>query len=130
MLFVFYVNILTPSIINTKYTVFMPAHCVYSTKNLIYLTLFPSPFLNRARLFLFVNIIKVGFLVYLFLLVVLASILFFLFRFNLGFASFGYHFLVLHRFSYLRWTSNDFGFFPTSVGKSTFNKKRKLRGIN
>ena len=40
----------------TKYTIFMPAHCVYSIKNAIYLTFFPSPFTNRASLFFFVNI--------------------------------------------------------------------------
>ena len=40
------------SVINTRYKMFMPTYCVYSSTNPIYLNLFPSPFTNRAIPFL------------------------------------------------------------------------------
>ena len=39
----FHVNNLTPSLINTKYKIFMSTHFVYLTNNLIYLALFLVP---------------------------------------------------------------------------------------
>lgn len=78
MQFVFYVNNITSSVINTKYTIFMPTHHVYSTNTPIYLTLFPGPYLSRASTFLLVNIpfyFRQRFFCLFVLLVVFASIL-------------------------------------------------------
>ena len=71
---------LTPSIsiMCTKYTMFMPAYCLFSTNNPIYFILFPSPLRNMEKPFLFVNInfffLSQLFFVSLLLLVVLVSI--------------------------------------------------------
>ena len=51
----FFVINLTPSIINVEYTIFMYTPCAYSTKDPIYLTLFPSPSTSRESQFLFDN---------------------------------------------------------------------------
>ena len=66
----------------------MPAHCVYSIKNAIYLTFFPSPFTNRAiQVYSFLSTLlsifhKDFFFVSSFLLVVLVFLLGFLFLFG------------------------------------------------
>ena len=44
-------------------------------------------------------------------------VLIFLFRFSLTFVSFGFLFFLLLQFSFLRWNSNDFRFFHTSIRK-------------
>ena len=86
MQIVFYVNNLTPSIINTKCTAFMPAHCVYSTNTPICVTLFPSPF-NFQQYFLFLTKVF-SFICFYWLFWYQFGI--FLFKFNLIFVSFGY----------------------------------------
>ena len=63
----FYLNNFTTSIINTQNKIIMSVHCVYFTNSPIYLTLFPSPFANRATPFLFVNICFCFFFVFFFL---------------------------------------------------------------
>ena len=96
---VFYVNNITLSVINHKYNIFMPAHCVYFTNSPIFLTLFLSAFTNKETIFSF------------------ASISFFdkdfffqfwcvLFRFNLTFVSFGYLFLDLLQLPFAKGTRN------------------------
>ena len=54
---VFSVDSLTPSIINTKYTMFMHTHCTYSTNNPSYLNIFPTDSTIRGSQFLFTNTI-------------------------------------------------------------------------
>ena len=71
------------SIINIKYKILMSTHRVYSTNNPICLNYFSSPFTNRASLFLFFNILSLfnkDFFISMFLLVVLLSIWFVMFK--------------------------------------------------
>ena len=88
--FIFYVHNLTSRIIFTKYTIFIKPNCAYFTNNPIYLILVSSPSTTKGSQLLFVNIDffhwqTFFFFISLFLLIVLISILFFLFRFNLIF---------------------------------------------
>ena len=53
---IFYVNDLTPSIINTRYAIFMHAQCVYSANNPTSLALYRSSSTTMGSQFLFVNI--------------------------------------------------------------------------
>lgn len=128
---VFWVNNLTPSNTNTKYTIFKPAHCVYLINTSIYLTLFRSPFLSRAYPSLFINITfcfwKRFFLFISFYWLFWLQCWFFLFRFNLIFVSFGFIFLDLW------WTSGSFRFFPLwkrgnekELTNRTFNENSTL----
>ena len=45
---VFYVNYLSLNMINSNYKIFIPAHSTYFTNKLIYLTLLPNLFTNKA----------------------------------------------------------------------------------
>ena len=83
----------------------MHPYCAYSTINPIYLTLFPSPFTNRAIPFLFFNI---NFFFWKMLVLLLciywpfwSQFCFYLLRFNLVFLSFGFLFLLLQQFSFI-----------------------------
>ena len=122
----FYVNNLTPNIINTKYTTFMHTNCVYSTNNPIYLTLFSSASTTKGSQFLFVNIdfflrqtpfftvcFDFRFLFFFFCLLVCL----FSFPFNLIFSSFSYLSFALLKHSFARRTNNDFIDFATLVRK-------------
>ena len=53
---IFCVNNRTPSIINTRYEIFMSSHCVYSISKPINLPIFQNPFTSRVSPFLVVNI--------------------------------------------------------------------------
>ena len=105
----FYLNNFTTSIINTQNKIIMSVHCVYFTNSPIYLTLFPSPFANRATPFLFVNICfcffflffffeKASSLLQCFYWLFCIQFWFVLFRFNLIFVRIDYLFLVLQQF--------------------------------
>ena len=114
---IFYVNNLTPSFINTKYTIFRDTSWAYAHthKHPVHLTLFASSFTNRESWFKFVNInffFWRTLFFYLFLLVILVSVRGFFIWFNLIFISFSC-FLLLLQFSFPRWTNNDFKFFLT-----------------
>ena len=126
MNFVIYVNNLTPSIIsiiNVNDKIFMHSHCVYPTNNPTYLTLLPSPFQTGQvhsclSTFLFFFFLTKDFLFKCFCWLFCFQFWFVLFRFNLiFFVNFGYFSLVLLQFSFTKWTSNDFNFFPTPICK-------------
>ena len=53
---IFYVNDLTPSIINTRYAIFMHAQCAYSANTPTSLALYRSSSTTMGSQFLFVNI--------------------------------------------------------------------------
>ena len=53
---IFCVNNRTPSIINTRYEIFMSSHCVYSISKPINLPIFQNPFTSRLSPFLVANI--------------------------------------------------------------------------
>ena len=98
----FYVNNLTPSIVNTKNRIIMSVYWVYPTNNPICLTLLPSPFTSRAIPLLFVNFSlffwQRFFLLRCFYWLFCFQFGFVLLRFNSILVSFGYFFLVLPQF--------------------------------
>ena len=110
------------SIINTKDKIFMSAHCGYSTNNPIYLTLFPSPFTNRASPFLFASICFFFLTKAFFCLINFTGS--FVFNFNLFclgliwfFDNLDYFHLFLVQFSFPKWTSNDSKLFSATIRK-------------
>lgn len=95
--------------------IFMHSHCACSTKNLIYLTFFSSPFTSKSFLLvnntLFFNKVFSLFLCFRWLVsfqFCFFQFCFFLFLFFPVFSCFVFLFFVQLKFSWLRWTANDF----------------------